>query len=315
MSTALATRAPVDTERLARRVIAQHSKSFALAARLLPERVRHDAQVLYAFCRRADDAVDEAQDGQQAARLAGLRSELDAVYAEARPPDALLAALQDMVHRCAVPRACFDDLLDGMAMDVAGYRYVHLEQLLLYCYRVAGTVGLMMCHVMGVRHPEALRRATHLGIAMQLTNVARDVEEDWSRGRLYLPEGLLGRYRLQARAALRGGALPPALAPALSRVSAELLRRADVYYASGDDGLSYLPPRCAFGVRAARLIYAEIGQVLRQLACDPLAGRAVVSRGRKLALVLRAALETSWSRLRSGLRPGGDRPLLSASGG
>jgi phytoene synthase len=315
MSPALATRGPRDAQHLARQVIAHHSKSFALAARLLPRSVRNDAQVLYAFCRRADDAVDEAQDGRQAERLAGLRAELDAVYAQPRPADALLAALQDVVQRCAVPRSCFDDLLDGMAMDVAGYRYAHLEQLLLYCYRVAGTVGLMMCHVMGVRHPEALRRATHLGIAMQLTNVARDVAEDWRRGRLYLPEALLGRHRVQARAALRGGALPAALGPALSRVNAELLRLADVYYASGDDGLSYLPPRCAFGVRAARLIYAEIGQVLRHRGCDPRAGRAVVSKARKLALVLRAALHTGWSTLRGGLRPGAERRQLSAAGG
>ena len=156
--------------------------------------------------------------------------------------------------------------------------------LLVYAYRVAGVVGPMMCHVMGVRRPEALVRAAHLGIAMQLTNIARDVAEDWQRGRLYLPDALAchGVHGLRERL---GAPLPPHATDGVARAVAELLALADHYYRSGEEGLFDLSPRCALAVDAARSIYAEIGRVLRARGCDPRAGRAVVSTRRKLWLL------------------------------
>jgi phytoene synthase len=280
------------SRRLARATIARHSKSFALASRLLPEAVAGDAVVLYAYCRRADDAVDLASVVDQPARLRALRGELDSLYSGGPLDDPDLAALRALVHRRCVPRAYLDELLAGMEMDVRGARYESFEELLLYCYRVAGTVGLMMCHVMGVRGPDALAHAAHLGIAMQLTNIARDVLEDWQRGRLYVPGEILGASGAHDLRGDLGGPLPRTAAGPLAGATRELLDRADGYYRSGDAGLRYLSPRCAFAVRTARLVYACIGARVRAQGCDPLAGRAVVSTGRKLALTARAALET-----------------------
>jgi len=276
--------------RAARAIIARNSKSFALASKLLPAAVRHDAVILYAYCRRVDDAIDEVPPSQQVQALAELRGEIDDLYDGVPQADPLLAALQVVIDDRAIPRFCFDDLLAGMQMDVEGVRYETRTQLLLYCYRVAGTVGLMMCHVMGARSAAALAHGKDLGIAMQLTNIARDVLEDWQRGRLYLPHELLQQTGApQLRDAL-GTPFPPRCGTGTSRATEALLGWADEYYASGDRGLRYLSFRCAAAVYAARLVYSSIGTVLRRRKCDPLAGRAIVPKAKKLALALRALI-------------------------
>ena len=279
---------------LARATIEHHSKSFAVASKLLPADQRTDAQVLYAYCRRADDAVDEAPVGEQAARLSALRAELDDVYAGAKLADPLLRAFAEVVQRCAVPREYFEELLAGMEMDVVGVSYHEERTLLRYCYRVAGTVGLMMCHVMGVRDDRALRHAAHLGIAMQLTNIARDVLEDWQRGRLYLPDELLSRHGVADLRSHLGETFPQATRDAVALAVRQLLAQADDYYASGLAGLPLLSLRSAFGVRTAAYVYRAIGARLRELRCDPLAGRAFVTTQHKLWLVLRAGWATLW---------------------
>lgn len=269
--------------------IEQHSKSFALASRLLPKDVGRDAAVLYAYCRRADDMIDLCADGEQHAELERLRAELDALYSGTAQPSLLLARTQRVLMERAVPRVYLDELLSGMAMDASGARYHSLPELLLYAYRVAGTVGLMMCHVMGVRELDALRHAAHLGIAMQLTNIARDVQEDFQRGRLYIPGAWLAEYGAPSLVLAPGNSLPHTAGPAIARATERLLREADGYYASADAGIGALSWRCGFAIRTARWVYSEIGVRVRAQACDPFAPRAVVSTARKLALVTYAA--------------------------
>jgi len=284
----------------ARQVLAVKSKSFALATKLLPPEVASNVVVLYAYCRRADDEVDLAPPEEQPARLAGLRAELSEVYSVRVPRDPALAAFAQVVHDCEIPRSYVEDLLAGMQMDVEGASYATLADLALYAYRVAGVVGLMMCHVMGVRDPRALEHAAHLGIGMQLTNIARDVLEDWQRARLYLPDALLAKHgagdlRAQLPAAPLSGAavFPVQYAGGAAKATADLLARADAYYASGDAGMPDLSVRCGLAVRTARLVYAAIGDRVRKQHCDPLAGRAVVPGRQKLLLVARAALQTA----------------------
>lgn len=287
----------------ARATLAHHSRSFSLAARLLPAAFRDDAAVVYTYCRRADDAVDEASSPAAAATaLARLLAELDDIYASSGPNATAEGPLDPVVARFAaiararrLPRQYPAELLAGMAMDLACARYDTLDDLLRYAYRVAGVVGLMMCHVMGVRDDRALVPAAHLGIAMQLTNICRDVAEDWRRRRLYLPAELLARHGGHALAELgelaaAGAALPAAARPALAATTAELLALAGRYYRSADRGVPALGWRAALGVRAARHVYAAIGGCVTAAGCDPLAPRAVVPRWRQLALVGRAAL-------------------------
>ncbi|HEY6551894.1 MAG TPA: phytoene/squalene synthase family protein, partial [Vicinamibacteria bacterium] len=167
---------------MSKAVLAHHSKSFALAGRLFPPGPREDAAAIYAWCRGCDDAVDLELPKLQASALARLAGRLERLYAGEPAYGPVEAAFQEVIQERAIPQSYPADLLEGLGMDVDFRRYETMDELLLYCYRVAGTVGLMMCHVMGVADPRALRHAAHLGMAMQLTNISRDVMEDWGRG-------------------------------------------------------------------------------------------------------------------------------------
>ena len=268
--------------------LAAGSKSFSLASRLLPRVAGDRAAVLYTWCRRADDAIDLVPVDEAPAQLARLRAELAACYRGEVSADPALAAFTAVVREVELPEVYPATLLDGLALDARGTACTTLDELHRYCFCVAGVVGLMMCHVFGVRDDAALRRAVHLGMAMQLTNVCRDVAEDWGRGRLYLPDELLaaaGAPDLRARLGEPVAAIPRA---AVARVVEQLLAHARALYASGDAGIAALPWRAGLAVRAARRIYARIGDELARAGFDPLAGRAIVPPWRKRVLVLRA---------------------------
>jgi phytoene synthase len=287
--------------RACRAVIAGKSRSFALASRLLAREAEAGAVVVYAYCRGVDDAIDLAPPAARPAALDRLEAELDAIYAGAATGDVVQDAFVEVVRRARIPRRYPAELIAGMAMDVAGARYRSLDDLRLYAFRVAGTVGLMMCHVLGVSDERALEHAVHLGIAMQLTNIGRDVAEDWSTGRLYLPDDLLARHGLGDLRAALGGPLPAAAREPLRAAVAELLAVAARYYASGDAGLCYLGWREALAVRTARHIYAAIGDALAGRGHDVLAGRAVVpglAKARLVAIAGQASVAEIGLRLR-----------------
>ncbi len=273
----------------ARAVIRRHSKSFSLASVLLGPALRDDASVLYAYCRRADDAVDLVAPAEAPGRVAALERELDAVYAGQSLREPALAEFQRLVFDKRIPRAYPEALLEGFRLDAAGQRYETLAELLHYCWCVAGSVGAMMCHVLGVRRERAVVHGVHLGMAMQLTNVCRDVAEDWQRGRLYLP--------LEVAPGLSGArpsrAVPPKLVPHMARAVRTLLREADVLYASGDAGLRYLPFRARWGVATARRVYSAIGARILAQDADVRAGRAVVTPVAKAWHVAGAALTSA----------------------
>lgn len=269
------------------------SKSFHLASRLLPARVREPTFALYAFCRHADDAVDDASDGRDARRAVdGLRARIDRVYG-GRPANATVErAFAGVIDRFEIPRAVPDALAEGMEWDALGRTYHTATDVRAYGVRVAGTVGLMMTLVMGRREPGVLARACDLGVAMQLTNIARDVGEDARRGRIYLPGEWLetsgvDRDELLAR---------PRPTRAVRDVVARLLEEADILYRRADAGIAHLPRDCRTAIRAARLVYASIGGAIRRSDFDSVTRRAVVPMRRKLWLVVRALGAQAWRR-------------------
>jgi phytoene synthase len=276
----------------ASRIIQEGSKSFALAGRILPPHSRLDAQLIYAWCRYVDDAIDDAPDVIRPQALVTLRRQLDALYGTAPLDRSLWEALREVIARRQIPQAHFATLLDGMQMDVEHTYYQTFDELRLYCHRVAGVVGWLMVCVLGISDPRALRPAAHLGIAMQLTNICRDVVEDWENGRLYLPEDLLARQGLRELHAQLGQPFPRREYQAIAAVVAELLDIAERHYQVGDSGLCALPARSAFAVRTARLVYSAIGTRIRANACDVLRGRAVVAWPTKLQLLARSALDS-----------------------
>jgi phytoene synthase len=265
------------------RLMAGGSKSFFAASRVLPARVRAPAVALYAFCRVADDAIDGSREPHAA--LADLRRRLDAVYAGR--PQAHLAdrALAGVVAGFELPRPLLDALLEGFAWDAAGRRYATLAELHDYGARVAGTVGAMMGVVMEARDRRTLARACELGLAMQLTNIARDVGEDARHGRLYLPLEWLHEAGIDPEAWLAAPRFDAALAGVVQR----LLDEADRLYARAECGVAALPRDCRPGIQAARLVYAEIGRAVQRQGLDSVSRRAVVGTRRKLALMARAA--------------------------
>jgi phytoene synthase len=260
-----------DLAQSSRETIRKGSKSFAAAAALFDAETRADAEMLYAWCRYCDDVIDGQALGweMQAPDPEAAEARLDELYLKTRTALAgeptenpSFAAFQKVAARRKIPEVYPLALLDGFAMDVAGARYEELDDVLEYCWRVAGVVGVMMALVMGVAPDDAptLRRAQDLGLAFQLTNIARDVMEDAANGRIYLPRSWLR----EARVAEEDIALPARRA-AVFAVTRRLLDAAEPYYASALGGLPALPLRSAWAIAAARGVYRQIGlEVLRR---------------------------------------------------
>jgi len=274
---------PMDDAKALRTLMQGGSKTFFAASLLLPPRVRAPATALYAFCRLADDAIDDGVDKTGAYR--DLQRRLDAIYAGR--PEAVDAdrALLPVVRQYGIPRELLDGLLEGFFWDAEGRRYETLADVQSYGARVAGTVGAMMALIMQTRSADALARACELGVAMQLTNIARDVGEDAREGRLYLPLQWLREAGIDPETWLRD----PVFNDAIASVIARLLEAADDLYRRAEAGIAALPRDCRPAIRSAQLVYAEIGEEVRRHGFDSISRRAVVSGRRKLMLISRAS--------------------------
>lgn len=302
---------------LCRQFIRHHSKSFYLSSLLLPRAERHESWALYAFCRQADDTVDGENPGDGSlpaltaadqdarvllARVAGLRRRLERLYAGDPghgPERAIDRSFLRVVERTGLPRAVPDRLLVGMEMDARGDHYRSWDDLYGYCFNVASTVGLMMTYVMGhrmpaARVPEVFLRASDLGLAMQLTNIARDVGEDGRRGRVYLPDELLAAHELDERRVLAECQSGRPASPALCAATRELVERAAAHYQAASLGIPMLAPASRLAIRSAQLIYSAIGARLRRQGAhgyDPLVGRAHLGLWGKLGRIAVAAVQ------------------------
>jgi 15-cis-phytoene synthase len=255
------------------------SHSFFAASLVLPRAYRAPASALYAFCRSADDAVDRSVDAAAAVEI--LRARLAAIYAGRPSDDPADRAFAAVVAQGGIPRALPEALLEGFVWDAERRRYADFEALCDYAARVAGTVGAMMAAIMGARAREVFARASELGLAMQLTNIARDVGEDAAMGRLYLPLDWMREAGLDPDEFLA----VPRFDARLESVIRRLLAAAEALYARGRTGISALPAGCRPAIRAAAALYAEIGHEVARRGHDSVSGRAVVTPLRKLAVL------------------------------
>lgn len=283
-----------------RRSIEVGSGSFAAAARLFSPKVREDAWMLYAWCRHCDDVVDgqilgQGEVGRDAegarARLEGLEAETRRAFRGEPMSDPAFAAFQRVAVNRQIDLRHPLDLLKGFQMDVSGRRYRRFEDTLEYAYHVAGVVGVMMAQVMGVKDRAALGRAADLGLAFQLTNIARDVLEDARGGRVYLPEEWLCGLSPDPETVL-----DPRNRGAVFAATLRLLEAAEPYYASARWGLSSLPFRSAWAVAAALGVYRAIGARVASLGPDGMERRAATSSFLKSAKILEAALVAARAR-------------------
>jgi phytoene synthase len=264
--------------------LASKGRSFHWARRLLGKTHAARATRLYGFCRHLDDLADEA------ASIESARANL-AAASRAIPTgesaDPVLADGIRLMRECRIAPDIALELIEGLVSDLDPVRIPDEAALLRYSYRVAGTVGVMMCGVLDVHSPAAYSHAIDLGIAMQLTNICRDIAQDAGIDRRYLPASLVGDVGPEKL-------IVPAeaLRPCLRECVTSLLEKAEHYYVSGEAGLSYLPLRARWGILVAARVYRAIGMQLR--ACDYAywLGRVVVS-GREKAMVTAHALSTA----------------------
>jgi phytoene synthase len=274
--------------------IARGSQSFAAAARLFDRETRASAVMLYAWCRHCDDVIDgqalghaspESETGTPAERLALLERRTRAALAGEPTGDPAFDGLARVVARHAIPARYPLAHLDGFRMDVEGRRYGNLDDLLGYCYGVAGVVGVMMAHVMGVRDEAVLDRACDLGLAFQLTNIARDIVPDAGEGRVYLPEAWLAE----------AGIPPDAVADArhraaLAGLAARLVDAAEPYYDSALIGIGALPGRAAWAIATARGVYRQIGTEVKRRGPAAWDSRVSTSTAAKLGHVAQGGI-------------------------
>lgn len=286
------------------------SKSFAAAARLFDERTRQSAVMLYAWCRHCDDVIDGQVlgHGQVAgdrstgeARLVELVDLTERAYAGEPMSDPAFAAFQQVVQRHRIPKAHPLEHLAGFRMDVQDYYYRTLDDTLLYCYRVAGVVGLMMARVMGATAEATLDRACDLGLAFQLTNIARDIVEDAEIGRAYLPAEWLQEAGIPADEVSL-----PQHREALATLAARLVDLAEPYYQSAAQGLRDLPLRSAWSIATAHGVYRQIGVEVKARGANAWDSRVSTSNAQKLQFLLGGGvLALASRRMQVRPRPGG----------
>ncbi len=173
---------------LAKAITKKHAKTFYFASWFLEKNKRNAAYAVYAICRASDETVDGEQGLSAQKNLASLQQKIDSAYNNVPLDDPLLLAFQQTINKYHIPKEYFNALIEGMHMDLYKNRYQNFEELSDYCYKVAGVVGLIMLEIFGYTSPKTTDYAVSLGIAMQLTNILRDIKEDFKRGRIYLPE-------------------------------------------------------------------------------------------------------------------------------
>jgi 15-cis-phytoene synthase len=253
-----------------RQMFQHHAKSFWLASFFLPSKCRDDSAVVYSFCRIVDDAVDEAVDSTQGGlAISKIESELNGES----PPRPIIAGFLKIIQNHPIQKYAAKDLILGVQTDVSTVRISDDWHLAQYCYRVAGSVGLMMCGVLGINNPKAWPFAIDLGIAMQLTNICRDVLEDARNDRVYLPKS-----RLEKINSSHSNVLDESISFAQRTVVVgELLDLADVFYKRGICGMHYIPFRTRAAIVVASQLYRAIGLKLRNKhKNDPFHGRTIV---------------------------------------
>ena len=258
----------------AKSVLKKHGRSFHFASKLLAPEYRLRAARLYAFCRHIDDLADESTDPELATQ------QLEQIHTDIQKGQSTHIVVADMIalmRELSMPHAPALSLIKGVQSDLSMQGLKDEAALLRYAYQVAGTVGLMMCVLLDVRDKNAWPFAMDLGIAMQLTNIARDVGQDASKGRIYLPVTWIGNISTD-------DITHPdtAQAQTVQTATQRLLALAHVYYQSGLAGMLYLPPAARYGIIVAAAVYREIGQVVAKSDYRSWDRRAVVPQTRKI---------------------------------
>ena len=278
-------------ESVSARITRQSGSSFYYAFRILPRAKRRAIYALYSFCRSVDDCVDEPG-GEGEAGLARWLEEVYRCY-QGRPTTPLGRDLAEALFQFPIPRACFEEIVAGCRMDLHGNRYETFADLRIYCERVASAVGLATIEIFEYQSPETRRYAAELGVALQLTNILRDVGSDAARGRLYLPREDLARFGVDEKALLHAAvhdAAPGGPVLPLMRFQAERAR--ERYHAAR----ALLPAEDRSAMAPAEIMAAVYARLLDQVIARgfPFRPRVTLSRPRRAWIALATLVRTRW---------------------
>ena len=274
----------------ARQITAYFAKSFYLSASLLPLEKRWATYAVYGFCRYADNLIDKRRDRAVAEILREvefLEAELRTAYRTGESEHPILRPFIIVAQRYGIPLEYPLDLLRGVQMDIQNARYENFAALYIFCYRVAAVVGLMMTHILGYENNEAFGYAEKLGVAMQLTNILRDVKEDKEMGRIYLPLD-----ELRAYGCCEKNIFEERLTPALRELIKFQVERAHAYYQAANAGIAILDADARFAIYSASRIYRGILKRLEARQYNPFLGRVYVPKHRKLGIILQEVVRT-----------------------
>jgi len=272
----------------ARQITARYARTFFFASHFLPAQARRAAYVVYAVCRLSDDAVDQDQPVPGWQNLRQMEANIAAAYAETPLADPLLRAFRQTVRQYHIPRDYFELLQEGLRWDTEKKRYADFTELYAYCYRVAGVVGLMMAHLLVGTPTEPIKQhAVELGIAMQLTNILRDIREDYGRGRIYLPQDEMHGFGVTEQMIAAGRP-----EPGLQDLLAFQIQRARDYYHQAGTGISLLPSyRCRLVTALMSELYAKILAAIERNRYDLTIRAATTTREK-----IKTALHLLWTR-------------------
>lgn len=274
-------------------VIKEYAKSFYFAASFLPREKREGAHAVYNFCRHADNIVDKPRErsiDEIIGELNRLREELDLSYKYGESEHPSLMAFAHYAKKYSIPKEYAHDLLNGVEMDLTLKRYETFDELYTFCYRVASVVGLMMSYILGFKEDKALIHAEKMGIAMQLTNILRDVKEDKYMGRIYLPLAELRERKISEFNIINENSTPELIDYMKFNVD-----RAKKYYSEGDEGIHLLHKDARFAIHTASRIYGKILDIITERNYNPFDERAFVPKSQKFGILLNELLKTRFS--------------------
>ena len=273
----------------ARRITAYYSKSFYVSARILPYDRRWATYALYGFCRHCDNLIDTPRQRTRSeifGEIDFLTEELQIAYNTNESEHPVIRAFILVVERYGIPFEYPLDLLKGVAMDLQQARYKTFDELTFFCYRVAAVVGLMMTHILGYKDTRAFEYAKRLGIAMQLTNILRDIKEDKEMGRIYLPEMDLDLFGVSVQDILN-----ERMTPQLRALMKFQIKRADRYYSEAIPGISLLKTESQYAIYSSAKIYRGILRKIEAQNYNPFLNRVFVPPIQKIGILLHEVLK------------------------
>jgi len=267
-----------------RQLLKFYSKSFYLSTLLLPRNRRKAVFALYGFCRFADNLVDKPRNRSKEEiihEIHCLEQELKIAYRSSESEHPVLCSFIHTAQKYQIPVEYPLELFKGILMDVEHQQYKDFDELHLFCYRVAGVVGLMMTHILGYTNDRAFEYATKLGIAMQLTNILRDIQEDKNNGRIYLPLDEMKRFNID-----ENDIVQERYSSSLKNLIKFSANRAHQYYEDAEPGIKMLTKECQFAIYSASCIYRNILDEIEKNDYNPFKGRVYVSQAKKMKIIL-----------------------------